>query len=496
VLKMRPSTPSRLVALLLAPIALVAIALVASASAQTTNPPIDVPRQLVDEIEQRNWDRAAERIESGDDVRSSQPDGMTPLHWAVFHGHADTVRRLLDAKADVNAGTEYAVTPLSIACQNGDAAITSLLVEAGADVNAALPGDITPLMVAARTGNADVVRTLVEHGADVDATERKGQTALMWAAAEGNAAAVDQLLLSGADLDQELRSGFTAWMFAARQGHIDVVDRLLQAGADIQAVMKPANTNGRAPRARMSALMLAVESGHFELAMFLVHKGADPNDQRSGFAPLHAITWVRKAARGDGIDGDPPPRGSGNLHSLQFVREIVAAGADVNLQLDKGSAGRAKLNRRGATPFLFASKTADFPLLKLLLELGADPTITNVDGCTPLMAAAGIGVTAVGEEPGTVSEVLEAIRLMISLGADPNAVDNNGETAIHGATYRLYPEAIALLTEFGADPKVWNHKNKYGWTPQLIAAGHRPGSLKPSPETMAALEAAIKASAK
>ncbi len=114
-------------------------------------------RQLVDEIEQRNWERAAERIESGENVLSTQPDGMTPLHWAVFHGHADTVKRLLDAKADVNAVTEYEVTPLSIACQNGDAAITPLLLEAGADVNATLPGDVTPLMSAARTGNADVV---------------------------------------------------------------------------------------------------------------------------------------------------------------------------------------------------------------------------------------------------------------------------------------------------------------------------------------------------
>jgi hypothetical protein len=240
--------------------------------------------------------------------------------------------------------------------------------------------------------------------------------------------------------------------------------------------------------------MLAVESGHFELAMFLITGGADPNDGRSGFTPLHAITWVRKTNRGDGIDGDPPPRGSGKLHSLDFVRQIVAAGADVNARLKQGSGGRAKLNMRGATPFLLASKTADVILLNLLLQLGADPTIPNVDGCTPLMAAAGIGVTAVGEEAGTEAEVLEVIQMLVRLGADPNVVDANGETAMHGAAYRCYPRAVKLLAEVGADPQVWNHKNNYGWTPGLIAAGHRPGSFKPSPETIAAIETAMQRS--
>ena len=346
-------------------------------------------------------------------------------------------------------------------------------------------------MTAARTGNGEIIRALIANGADVDAAERKGQTALMWAAAEGNLEAVDQLIRSGADVNRKLKSGFNAMMFAARNGRTKVVQRLLDAGVDVNEVMKPANSNGRSPRRGTSALMLAVESGHFELAMSLVNSGADPNDQRSGYTPLHAMTWVRKANRGDGVDGDPPPRGSGLLHSLQFVRQLVAAGADVNRQLDSGSAGRAKLNPRGATPFLFASKTADLPLLRLLLELGADPTIVNADGCTPLMAAAGIGVTAVGEEAGTEPEVIEVVKLLVDLGADPNTVDRNGETAMHGAAYRCFPRVVDVLADAGADPKVWNQENKHGWTPQLIAAGHRPGSFKPSPETIAAIENAI-----
>jgi uncharacterized protein len=441
--------------------------------------------------QQQDWKQASLRISAGEAIDDAQPDGMTALHWAVFHNQVEIVSELIAAKADVNARTQYDVTPLAVACEHGNGQIAGILLAAGADANAELPGGETALMTAARVGDPEVIRQLLAHGAEVNAKERKGQTALMWAAAEGNLAAVDLLLRADADFTISLKSDFDALMFAAREGKIDVVARLLAAGADVNSVMKPASTNGRAPRERMSALMLAVESGHFELALFLVKSGADPNDQRSGFSPLHAITWVRKTSRGDGEDGDPPPRGSGNIHNLQFVREIVAAGADVNLQLNKGEAGRAKLAMRGATPFLLAAKTADLPLMQLLHELGADPTIANADGCTPLMAAAGIGVTAVGEEAGTEAEVLATIDWLVSLGADPNTVDKNLETAMHGACYRSYPAVAKKLADIGADPQIWNHKNKYGWTPQLIAAGHRPGSFKPSPEMMAAVNAAL-----
>ncbi|MFK8112622.1 MAG: ankyrin repeat domain-containing protein [Rubripirellula sp.] len=445
---------------------------------------------LPDLAERGDWDALHAEL-SKDLVDQAQPDGMTALHWAVLHDHAESVRVLIGSDADVNATTDYQVTPLSIACERGSAEAAKLLLDAGADANAELPGGQTVLMSAARVGSREIVRELIARGAKVDEKERKSQTALMWAAAAGNAEVVDELLDAGADLEHKLKSGFTALTFAAREGRIEVVARLLEAGADVNEMVKPSSTNGRAPRARMSPLMFAVESGHFELAIFLVKQGADPNDERSGFTPLHALTWVRKPSRGDGVDGDPPPRGSGQLSSLQFVRQIVAAGANVNLQLRKGTGGRAQLNKRGATAFLMAAKTADLPLMKLLHELGADPTLTNVDGCTPLMSVAGIGVKAVGEEAGTIAEVMAGIDWLIDLGADVNAVDDNLETVMHGAAYRLYPQVAIKLAEIGADPKVWNHKNKYGWSPQLIAAGHRPGSFKPSPEMMAAVNEAL-----
>ena len=238
--------------------------------------------------------------------------------------------------------------------------------------------------------------------------------------------------------------------------------------------------------------MLAIESGHFELALYLVGRGADPNDQRSEYTPLHALSWVRKPASGDGVDGDPSPRGSGNVSSLDFVRKLVAAGADVNSRLESGPAGKAKLNMKGATPFLLASKTADLPFLKVLLELGADPTITNVDDCTALLAASGIGTVSVGEEPGTEPEVIETIEFLLALGLDINAVDRNLETVMHGAAYRAHPKVAERLAQRGSKTSVWNHKNKSKWTPITIAQGSRPGSVKPDPVMMAVLEKLLK----
>ncbi|MGZ8919443.1 MAG: ankyrin repeat domain-containing protein, partial [Limisphaerales bacterium] len=202
---------------------------------------------------------------------------------------------------------------------------------------------------------------------------------------------------------------------------------------------------------------------------------------------LHNISWVRKPDHGEGEDGMPPPAGSGSIDSLEFVREIVKLGADMNAKIPKASGGLGVLNRTGATPFLMAAKTADLPLLKLLYELGADPTIATRDGVTPLIAAAGLGTLAAGEVAGTEEEVVETLEWLVKIGADVNAVDNSGETAMHAAAYKNLPKAVEFLAANGAKIEIWNQKDKHGWTPLLIAEGFRPGNFKPSFETIAAI---------
>ncbi len=109
------------------------------------------------------------------------------------------------------------------------------------------------------------------------------------------------------------------------------------------------------------------------------------------------------------------------------------------------------------------------------------------------MVAAGLGTRSPGEDAGNEDETVEAVAVALELGNNINAVDSNGETAMHGAAYKNLPKVVAFLNEKGADPLVWNKKNKYGWTPLRIAEGYRFGNYKPSLVTVAAFHEVMKA---
>lgn len=443
---------------------------------------------LADATEKQDRAKVTALLKLGVDVNAAQADGMTALHWAAYHDNVATALLLTKAGANVKAANRYGVTPLSLACTNGNADLVALLLNAGADANTKLKGGETPLMTAARTGKLAPVKALLAHKADVNAKDRKGQTALMWAAAEGYAEVVSTLIAAGAEFKKPLPSGFTPILFAAREGKIDVVHVLFKAGADVSDAIQGEKRVARGPIPGTSALHLAVENAHFELAIELVKLGADPNDQRPGYGVLHMLSWVRKPSRGDDEEGDPPPIGSGKLTSLDFVKSLVDRGAKVDLQTKAGVSGRGILGKPGATPLIAAASTADVPLMQLLVKLGADPKLTNAQGTTPLLSAAGVGVGAPEEAAGTEPEVLEAIKFLVKLGADVNAVDKVGETAMHGAAYRNHPKVVQLLADSGLKIAVWNRENKAGLTPLVIAEGYRPGlNFRPSPDTVAAL---------
>ena len=436
-------------------------------------------------------DRAAVRalLQQRVDVNTPQIDGMTALHWAAFKDDLETGELLVRAGANVKAANRYGVTPLSLACVNGNGEMVELLLKAGADPNTALPGGETALMTAARTGSLAPVKSLLIRGARVDSRdERRGQTALMWAAAEGHAEVVKELIEAGADFRLRLPTGFTPLLFAVREGRIPVVNVLLKAGADVNDTVpvdggRRRGYGGRLPPAGASALLLAVMNAHFELAAHLVDAGADVNAALPGYTPLHAIAAVRKPGIGD---NDPGPEGSGTLSSLELVKKLVAHGADVNARMTKrANLTNTRLKELGATPFLLAAQVADAELMRALAALGADPFIPNVDHSTPLMVAAGLATRSPGEDAGSESEVLEAVQVALELGADINAVDINGETAMHGAAYKNLPKVVKLLAAKGAKIDVWNREDRYGWTPLAIAVGYRFGNFKPSAETEA-----------
>jgi uncharacterized protein len=395
------------------------------------------------------------------DVNKPEADGTTALHWAIENDDFDLTAALLQAGAKAQVANRHGITPLHLAATNGNARIIERLIAAGAESNATTPGGETPLMMAARTGNVDALTLLIAHGASVNARESwRGQTALMWAAIENNAAAIRVLTTAGADIHAKSISGmFTPLLFAVRGGHLEATRALLEAGADV---------NERLPDG-MSALVLAVFNAHYELAALLLDQGADPNASAQGWTALHQVAWSRRPNRGFNLPGAVP---TGRLDSLELVRRLVAHGAATNAQMTKEprDGNRNMLNRIGATPFVMAAKSADVPLMRVLLECGADPKIKTADGTSALMVAAGVGVYGPGESPGTHEEALEAVKLAYEVGGgDVNDVNKDGETALHGAVYRggAVP-VIQFLADKGAKLDVQNKKK---WTPLLAAEG-------------------------
>ena len=454
---------------------------------------------LIDAVKAGNAAAVRTALAKRPDVNATQPDGTTALHWAVNGDAPDIVQMLVRAGANVKARNRYGATPLWLASLNGNATTMAMLLEAGADANTTSTDGETVLMVAARTGKVEAVQTLLARGADPNAKEGwRGQTALMWAAAEGHAAVIGTLVSKGADVHARSSAGFTALLFAARAGRIAAVEVLLKVGADMNESLpvrgrRPAQAAGQTPapppppEIGLNAFLLAAANAHYELAAWLLDRGADPNAAPQGYTALHQVSWVRKA----GIAGsnNPAPEGSGNMDSLTFVRKLVSKGASLDARVTKRpSMGVTTLNSIGATPLLLAARTADAPLMKLLAELGADPRLTNEDNSTPLMVAAGLGTNAPGEDPGTEPEVLEAVKVALDLGNDINAVDKNGETAMHGAAYKHVPTVVRFLAESGARISVWNTPNKRGWTPLTIAEGVQRGmNIVSSPPTASAI---------
>jgi len=438
--------------------------------------------RLVDAARSKNAATVRTLLQQHLDVNSTAADGATALDWATHLDDVETAKLLIGAGANVALPNRYGMTPLMLASTNGNAAILELLLNAKADPNTMLPEGETALMTAARTGKVDAVKALLAHGAKVNEAEKwRGQTALMWAAAEGHVAAVETLIAAGADIHARSKAGFTPLIFAVREGKSGVVKALIKAGADVNETFKSPAGAGRGgiratsgsfpgPANGESVLLMATANAHYELAAMLLDMGANPNASEPGWTPLHNITWVRKLGQGN---NSPAPQGSGNMDSLQFVRYLKAKGANLDARVTaaRKRVGDSALNTLGATAFLLACRSADAELMQLLADLGADTKLPNADGSTPLMVAAGLGTRSPTEDAGTEPEAIEAVKLALKLGNDINAVDKNGETAMHGAAYKQFPLVAQLLADNGADIKIWNQKNKDGWTPLRIAAG-------------------------
>jgi ankyrin repeat protein len=434
--------------------------------------------------------RALELLKGGAQVNEPEADGTTALHWAVYHNDAALVDALLKAGARAAAQNDYGSTALSEAAVVGNPALIDKLLRAGASPDSPNADGQTALMLIARTSNIEAAKLLLRAGANVNAVEQwHGQTALMWAAAESQSAMVKVLVQHGAGVDvrsrnnnwqrlvtsepraqQRASGGLTALLYAARQGCLECARALLDAHAQIDLP----DPEGITP------LLIAVENFHFDLAQLLVSRDANVNKwDWWGRTPLYAAVDVNTVPHG----GRPDMPSLDQSTSLEIIDLLLSHGANPNAQLKLFPPYRATGPDRGAdrfltigaTPLLRAAKAGDAPAIKLLLAHGADPNLPNVDGMTPVMAAAGLGSNEIDTRGRfkTQEEAVAAIDLLAQGGADVNAHDGRlGQTALHGAAFWGWDDVVKCLVSHHAD---LNARDAHGMTPLDSALGRAGG---------------------
>ncbi|HXP84874.1 MAG TPA: ankyrin repeat domain-containing protein [Bryobacteraceae bacterium] len=449
-------------------------------------------------------------IRAGANAKAANREGSTPLWLASVNGDAAIVGALINAGADPNEKLPLGRTPLMEAARSGNVGAIKVLLDHGAEVNAkeSLRGT-TALMWAADEGHAPAIQLLIERGADLQARSdmadrgrgadlgpfrpvhgpRAGQVPGVVPAEAPNLAAGIALRddangiagqgqreagrggLAGAapgaaDADQgvdaaaaPVRRGrgqpvkdggaLTPLVYAVRSNDLDSVKVLLAAGADVNQV----TGYGWSP------LLVATQNRYYRPGAYLLDHGADVNlANKGGWTPLYLATDNRNIEAGD------YPVRKGDMDHLDFIKLLLDKGADVNARMKDSTETRTVftdqwLDENGATAFLRASQSGDLVLMKLLLAHGADPKIDTVWRVTALQVAAGIGWVEGITYEWSPESTLEAVKLLLDLGLDPNAQADTGRVALHGAAHKGRPAVVQVLVDHGAKLDVRDYGN-------------------------------------
>jgi ankyrin repeat protein len=428
------------------------------------------------------------------DINAVASDGSSALLWAAYHSDAEMTKALLAAGAEVDLANHYGVTPLLQASRLGDVEVMKALLNAGADATRWHEEGETPLMAAAKTGKVDAVKLLLDKGAFVNAADPfQQETALMWASAEGHLEVVKALLAAGADpnlkahvttIDERSHAdhpsgGFTALMFAVREGHEEVAKALVAGKADLKATDADGAT----------ATIIAIYNDRFDLAKELLDLGSDPNDGSLYWAvDMHDATTDMHEHDGSRL----VPTHENTLSSLSLIKALVDLGADVNKPF-VGTLHSSTLccgPSANASPFYRAAQAADVEVLKVMLAHGAKldwtPTAVkpkegqkpprglngNVGKTAVMVAMAGGNGAPFGGGPGFSRvvappfreagsrEPVEALKLLLAAGADPNVKAPDGTTALHQAVTLQQVPMIKALVEAGAKLDAVDKKNQ------------------------------------
>ena len=439
-------------------------------------------------------------LKAGANPKAANRDGSTPLWLASINGDAPILEALLKAGADANEQLPLGRSPLMAAARTGNVDAIKVLIAHGANVNAkeTLRGT-TPIMWAADEGHAAAIQVLIEHGADFKApsnpAERGRGPALGKAgdprkqvAANGEAlkngrpspplgggragrgrggpgrgrGAAGATGAAGEDQFDENAFGFvrnrqapmdgggiTPLVYAALADSIDSAKVLLAAGADINQT-----TNyGWSP------LLVATQNRYYKLGSYLLDHGANVNlPNKGGWTPLYLATDNRNIESGDYPVRKP------DMDHLEYIKLLIAKGADVNARIKDSTETRTVftnqwLDENGATAFLRASQSGDIELMKLLLAHGADPKIETALHVTALQVAAGIGWVEGITYEWSPEATLQACKMLLDLGLDPNAQADTGRTALHGAAHKGRTDVIQLLVDHGAKLNVRDYGN-------------------------------------
>ena len=462
--------------------------------------------RLITAAQEGDLQAVRELISADVGVNQPGPDGSTALLWATHHSDVEMARALIASGADVDAPNAYGIAPLLEASRTGNSTLVGILLEAGAAVETLHPDGETALMAAARSGNLEAVRLLLDAGADVNAVETfQEQTALMWAAAEGHAEVVEVLLRAGADPNRKARlttieerkhadhatGGVTALHLAVRNGHEAVAKALVEGGAD------PTLTNGDGA----TPTVIAIINDRFDLARTLLDLGADPDDGALYFAvDMHDATTDMRAHDGSRLRADH----DNVLTALDLVELLLERGADPNKPFvgQLHSTTLCCAPEINSSPFFRAAVAADVEVLKLMIAHGAEVEWSPVEaekeeeddapagrgganvGRTPVMVAinggrgapfaAGPGFTRLGPPPfreESNREPLDAVKVLLAAGADPNVKTPDDSTPLHMAVEAKQVAIIRELVAAGADLDAVDGENL---TPLLLAEKPEP----------------------